>query len=89
MADLPISDEAVEMAARVIHGELDSVDLLDEVDEDVSVEIANESARAAIQAFLAAEGFEVEREAHPSSPLWKPEEKTEAHRLVSPWRPDV
>ncbi len=78
---LPISNEAVEAAARAWVGSM-----MDDPAKETARKAVEATARTIIQAFLAAEGFEVERT---SDPVDSGIKYAKLARLVSPWRSDA
>lgn len=73
MSEFPISDEAVEVAAREYHDRESMCDWTTCTERDIYVK----NQRFAIQAFLATEGFEVDDfNGHNTM-----------QRLIGPWRP--
>ncbi len=97
MPDLPITDEAMEAAAKTLmsHARPTGMDYWAEGQRG---QYWQDLASAAIQAFLIAEGFEVERKDYPEVWEMSSDEIARAikghpvglyHRLVNPWRPDA
>lgn len=80
MIDFPITDEAVEAADKALSEKL--------IAENRFLEIDEEDEKAFIHAFLAAEGFTVDRQGRffPAKRKGIMEHRDTHHRLVGEWR---